>query len=287
MLELTAMVSKNREKLMELVLSLFPGIDILGRGFEAEGFCVVRGPDLIWGQSIESFRALPGRFNGLICGSPCQNFTTINRNRDKAKGEWALNQIRRRITEAMPDWWLIENVPAVPDFKIDGYSWQRIDLRASECGARQVRLRHFQFGSRTGLVITVDRANPGVGNDRALTAPAALASEGRRKDRRTWADFCELQGLPREFDLKGWPVAFKYAAVGNAVHLGVARAIAQAIVNGRLLSIGAESLAPYCVCSCGRLVQGRQAHATAGCRKRMQLRRDSATAAAPGQLTAQ
>ena len=31
----------------ELVLSLFPGIDLLGRGFEAEGFCVVRGPDLL------------------------------------------------------------------------------------------------------------------------------------------------------------------------------------------------------------------------------------------------
>jgi hypothetical protein len=30
-----------------LVLSLFPGIDLFGRGFEAAGFCVVRGPDLI------------------------------------------------------------------------------------------------------------------------------------------------------------------------------------------------------------------------------------------------
>lgn len=27
------------------VLSLFPGIDVLGLGFEHEGFVVVRGPD--------------------------------------------------------------------------------------------------------------------------------------------------------------------------------------------------------------------------------------------------
>lgn len=30
-----------------LVLSLFPGIGLLDRGFEDLGFCVVRGPDLI------------------------------------------------------------------------------------------------------------------------------------------------------------------------------------------------------------------------------------------------
>ncbi len=29
----------------QLVLSLFPGLDLFGKGFEAEGFCVVRGPD--------------------------------------------------------------------------------------------------------------------------------------------------------------------------------------------------------------------------------------------------
>jgi len=34
-------------KAMQLVLSIFPGIDLLGRGFEAEGFCVVRAAILI------------------------------------------------------------------------------------------------------------------------------------------------------------------------------------------------------------------------------------------------
>jgi hypothetical protein len=33
-----------------LVLSLFPGIGLLDMAFEEEGFCVVRGPDLLWGS---------------------------------------------------------------------------------------------------------------------------------------------------------------------------------------------------------------------------------------------
>lgn len=30
-----------------LVLSIFPGIGLFDRGFEAAGFCVVRGPDVL------------------------------------------------------------------------------------------------------------------------------------------------------------------------------------------------------------------------------------------------
>ena len=39
----------------DLVLSIFPGIDLLGRAFENEGFCVVRGPDLLWGGDIKNY----------------------------------------------------------------------------------------------------------------------------------------------------------------------------------------------------------------------------------------
>lgn len=38
-----------------LVLSLFPGIGLLDRAFEAEDFAVVRGPDLIWGGNVRDF----------------------------------------------------------------------------------------------------------------------------------------------------------------------------------------------------------------------------------------
>ena len=40
-----------------LVLSLFPGIGLMDRAFEEEGFCVVRGPDLLWGGNIKTFHA--------------------------------------------------------------------------------------------------------------------------------------------------------------------------------------------------------------------------------------
>lgn len=55
-----------------LVLSLFPGIGLLDMAFEAEGFCVVRGPDLLWGGDIKRFHPPAGRFDGVIGGPPCQ-----------------------------------------------------------------------------------------------------------------------------------------------------------------------------------------------------------------------
>src|SRR6476659_2456796 len=55
-----------------LVLSLFPGIGLLDMAFESEGFCVVRGPDLLWGGDVRSFHVPYGRFDGVIGGPPCQ-----------------------------------------------------------------------------------------------------------------------------------------------------------------------------------------------------------------------
>lgn len=42
---------------MSLVLSLFPGADLFGMAFEAEGFCVVTGPDVMFGRDIRDFHA--------------------------------------------------------------------------------------------------------------------------------------------------------------------------------------------------------------------------------------
>src|SRR5262245_51036984 len=143
---------------MQLVLSLFPGIDLLGRGFEAEGFCVVRGPDLVWGGDVRSFHPPAGKFDGLIAGSPCQDFSRARRAiPPTGEGEELLREFLRVVAQATPAWFLLENVPSVPDVRIEGYTVQRFDLRASECGGRQRRLRHFQFGSREGLVIQPER----------------------------------------------------------------------------------------------------------------------------------
>lgn len=267
---------------MELILSLFPGIDLLGMAFERAGFCVVRGPDLIWGQSIEGFHVPAGRFNGVIAGSPCQDFSTINRNRDTAKGDWALAQFTRVVTECQPEWFLLENVPTVSSLIVEGFSIQRFDLSARECGLTQLRRRHFQFGSRIGLRLAVERRAP---VSHVSLQPAALASEGRRKHRRSFADFCGLQGLPHGFDLPGWPIAFKYRAVGNGVPIPMGESIARAIVTARCRTPLEQSQLRLCDCDCGRQVSGRRVTATAACRKRMQRKRDAVRANNTGVVT--
>jgi DNA (cytosine-5)-methyltransferase 1 len=87
-------------------------------------------------------------------------------------------------------------------------------------------LRHFQFGSRRGLVIQPERRK------QPATKPerACMATEGSKPNRRTWADFCELQGLPRDFDLPGYSRAAKYRAVGNGVPVMMARVVERAVV---------------------------------------------------------
>lgn len=249
-----------------LVLSLFPGIDLLGRGFEAEGFCVVRGPDLITGGDVRSFHPPAGRFEGVIGGSPCQDFSKARRTPPTGEGLEMLAEFARVVTEARPTWFLLENVPTVPTIEVAGYTIQRFDLNARECGVRQNRPRHFQYGDLRGWVIIVSR-------DHRVTAaePCATASEGKRAARRTWADFCELQGLPRDFDLPGMTREAKYKAVGNGVPIPMARAVAQAVKEARE-PVGFR----LCRCGCGRPATGKHDTATVACRKRLQRQRDVA-----------
>ncbi|GAI10294.1 unnamed protein product, partial [marine sediment metagenome] len=60
-----------------LILSIFPGIDLLGRAFEEEGYCVVRGPDPLWGGDIKSFHPPAEVFEGVIGGPPCQEWSIL------------------------------------------------------------------------------------------------------------------------------------------------------------------------------------------------------------------
>jgi DNA (cytosine-5)-methyltransferase 1 len=253
----------------DLILSLFPGIDLLGRGFEEEGYCVVRGPDLVWGGDIHRFHPPVNRFEGLISGTPCQDFSRLRRSPPTGLGSEMLREFSRCVINAQPDWWLIENVPTIPSITIPGYRVQRFDLRASECGLTQARLRHFQFGSRHNTVLILDRAER-----QAETTPACTASEGQRgRGRRDWQDFCALMGLPPDFDLPGLSVAARYRAVGNGVPVPVARFIARAIRDHQ----HPADLVRLCVCGCGRRVFGRQRAALPACRKRMERRRNRDT----------
>lgn len=253
---------QNAPTQSQLILSLFPGIDLLGRGFEAEGFTVVRGPDLIYGGDIRNFRVPAHRFDGVIGGPPCQDFSRARRCAPSGVGREMLDEFIRIVNEAAPAWWLMENVPSVPDVKIKGYTHQRIDLNAREVGLPQNRHRHFQFGSRNGLVLSVVRRSALVEYE-----SCCLATEGRKLGRRDWDRFCRLQGLSGALELPGMTLAAKYRAVGNGVPVTMARALACAIV-------GLKDDIRVCGCGCGRPIEGRAVYALAACRKRMQRRRD-------------
>lgn len=247
-----------------LVLSLFPGIDLLGRGFEAEGWSVVRGPDLLFGGDIRDFWVPAGLFTGVIGGSPCQDFSSLRRSPPTGYGEEMIAEFGRVVTAAAPAWWLLENVPGVPDIIIDGYTHQRFDLRGTECGLKQRRLRHFQFGSRFDLTLVLEREPR-----QQATEPVCTASEGKQQQRRGWSQFCTAMGLPADFDLPSFTQAAKYQAVGNGVPLPMARLVARAI-RDHLRPI---EHAQTCACGCGRRVFGRAIAAGAACRKRLERRR--------------
>ena len=262
----------------QLVLSLFPGIDLLGRGFEQAGWCVVRGPDLLWGGDIRAFHPPAGRFEGVIGGSPCQDFSKLRRSPPTGYGVEMLAEFQRCVTAAEPDWWLLENVPGVPDVAVPGYAVQRFDLRGTECGLAQSRLRHWQFGNKHGLVLVLDRP------ERArATARVCTASEGSGAHRRGWPEFCAAMGLPADFNLPGLTLAARYRAVGNGVPVPMAAFVACAI---RDALVPARSVT-LCRCGCGRRVTGKQQSAGAACRKRLERRRrDSLSTDDPRAVTA-
>ena len=227
-----------------LVLSLFPGAGLLDRGFEQAGFCVVRGPDTLLGQRIEDFRGPVGHFSGVIGGPPCQDFSRARRRPPTGHGERMIAEFARVVTEAQPQWWLMENVPQVPDVHVSGYRVQRFNLFAWHFGCRQRRNRRFQFGSRDGIPLVLLRGSES--HIPRSVADAVLA----RDTHRNFADLCELQGLPRWFDLPGLSRSAKVRAVGNGVPVPMARGVAEAIRDRRVTELR------LCVCGCGRPLTG-------------------------------
>jgi len=232
-----------------LVLSTFPGVDLFGRGFELEGYCVVRGPDIITGGDMRRFHPVPGKFDGVIGGPPCQAWSTyanLNRSLGNRVADDLVPEFCRVVEESECEWFVMENVPAVPDVDIPGFVVHRLLLDARWLGLEQSRKRCFQFGTRRG-------ARLDIGSELSVLEsptwePACLASEGAagkignkraRKDgrrrstytpRRSWAKFCELQGVPADFlEHAPWTLEGKYRAVGNGVPVPVARAIARAV----------------------------------------------------------
>lgn len=250
-----------------LVLSLFCGIDLLGKGFQEAGCCVVQAGDIILGKDIRDFRGVRGKFEGIIGGSPCQDFSQARRSAPTGYGLEMLREFERVVMECQPDWFLLENVPGVPSVAVAGYQMQRFFLNANECGSLQNRNRYFQFGSKDGLLLDIKRRPKP-----AKSEPCAMASEGNKKERRSWEDFCELQGITEAFDLPDLTKLGAYKVVGNAVNLNVSRTIAAAIVEAYTNPTYLKDV-KTCACGCGRRLTGNQKTATDACRKRLSVSR--------------
>lgn len=231
-----------------LVLSLFPGIGLLDQAFEEAGFCMVRGPDLLWGGDVRSFHPPCGRFDGIVGGPPCQAFSRM-RHIVAANGfETAPNLIpefERVVAEAAPSWFLMENVEGAPVPAVEGYRVHGVVLCDHWVGGATSRRRRFSFGTPAGTRLEVEtlalhRTDPeraALARGGGRTTPVALGGSRRPKRslnaseprRLGLAEHARLQGLPPDFDLPPFTAAAKIQAIGNAVPISMGRAVAAAV----------------------------------------------------------
>lgn len=233
-----------------LVLSLFPGIGLLDMAFEEQGFCVVRGPDVLWGGDVKRFHPPAGVFQLIIGGPPCQQFSRF-RHLVKANGytvaENLIPEFERCVLEAQPTAFLMENVPDAPEPVIVGYAIHNFILNNRWCGGEQERARRFSFGVRGQRPVDLRHWLETEALEALAWSPAVCASGGIKpgvaeSDRSTRARFygwktapalkesIRLQGLPEDFLEKApFTLEGKHKVVGNGVPLPMGRAIAKAV----------------------------------------------------------
>jgi DNA (cytosine-5)-methyltransferase 1 len=227
-----------------LVLSLFPGADLLGMAFEMEGFSVVKGPDILFGGDIRRFSIPSGRFDGIIGGPPCKVFS------DAVEGQVAntvnlIPEFTRIVLEGNPHWWIMENVvgafcPDLPDVK-------KIKFDAWEVGANQHRVRCFW----SNLTLEIEKSTERTSNP----WPTVLATEhkyssgskdkrraGRKVGRRmTIQEVNEAMGLPKDFHTPALNTPMQYEVRGNGVPLPMGRAVAKAVRKAYYVAENSES----------------------------------------------
>jgi DNA (cytosine-5)-methyltransferase 1 len=183
----------------QLVLSCFPGADLLGMAFEELGFSVVRGPDKLWGQNIKKFHIPAGRFDGIIGGPPCQVFSPSHNPLSKA--EDLIGEYARIIEEGQPRWIVMENVIGAKKSPFLPSEWTHFTVKDYDCGGNTERRRTFWFWPfELAFSVMLPPRKRGKGE------LSLLASDGRRGEKGGWsrqghpgiktADAGKLHGFP-------------------------------------------------------------------------------------------
>lgn len=227
-----------------LVLSLFPGIGLLDAAFEEAGFCVVRGPDLLWGGDISRFHPPAGKFDGVIGGPPCPNDSDLGafaRTIGQRVQADRTGDFRRVVEETRARWFLREGLVGARAVDVDGYVELDYRLNNRWVGGVQHRVRKFTFGVRGAIPRPLHFASELVCLEhfdriRCVTANATVWD---RQKQRPYGDKSErylktvmlpAQGLPPGFlDDAPFTVAGKIRVIGNGVPKPMGLAVANAV----------------------------------------------------------
>jgi len=216
------------------VLSIFPGLDLLGHAFEAEGATVVRGPDLLWGGDVRRFHIAPGVFQGLIGGPPCQPHSTAR----TIVGSSAVDlvpEFLRIWREGAFAWSVMENVAGVMGHPSVPRDWHPAILRDWDCGGETSRRRFFWTWPMMVMDPPARAGKPSL---------SVLASTGKRGASQYVIDkgflagdlpleeYERLQGVPgltAELVKRGASRLFAVHLLGNGVPLAMGRYVARAV----------------------------------------------------------
>lgn len=228
-----------------LVLSLFPGADLLGRAFESCGASVVRGPDLLMGQDIREWRLPPpGRFDGIIGGPPCQPFSRA-KNIGGAPGRRAdmIPMFWDVVAILSPRWAVMENLvetrhhPSIPSDVV-----HRV-ISDWDCGGLTMRRRVFYIWPfELGCSVITPPRRPGRGEYSVL---ASSHKSGMKRNARGMLaninpeEAGRLQGWPEIADTliresdgnRIMPHRFLVHLLGNGVPMAMGVWIAQAVMK--------------------------------------------------------
>lgn len=216
----------------QLILSLFPGVDLLGMAFEKLGFIVVRGPDIIFGGDIHNFKGICNKFNGIIGGPPCQEHSEARTSGASEFGDLT-NEFERVVLECKPDWWIMENVRLAPIPNLRPiYSSM---LNSHWFGSKQSRNRRISSNLPLKFKLTKECERylnpcPCV----TATEYKGCASDKRRASRffgrkMTLEEVALYMDLDQSFYLSSLTIEANYKVLGNGVPLKLGIAIATAV----------------------------------------------------------